>query len=153
MLASYSMLLASNDVPKVSAYFSGSKQGVSYYGKHFNYSWTYGDFDNRSIKKWIGGDSIDPPRYVINQLSLTIGNKTVSIPKEAYWDLYDPQVQGAPPYILEDKNYVYMVILLSDGAGSAKALLKFKDGKYIERIIEIFHPTKGYYIDLAEQDG
>lgn len=129
-------LAFSQDISKVSRYYSGSKQGVTFYGKPFSYTWQYSEYDGRNIPQWVGGDSLEPPRYVVRDLTLEISGQNVLIPKSAYHDIYDPGVYSYGPYVMEDNSNIYLIINASDGAGSAEIWLKFDGNIYVGREIK-----------------
>ena len=129
-------IVYADDIPKVSRYFTGSLQGVSFSGKQFTVSWQYSEYDGRKVNKWAGGDSLEPPHYVVQNISLEVAGKKVSIPNSAYYDIYDPAVYAQGPYLMEDKSNMYLIINASDGAGSAEIWLKVQDGKYIGRDVK-----------------
>ena len=134
--------ISAQSIPKVSRYFSGTKRGISFYSRPFSYSWHYSLYDGRTVSDWIGGDG-EIPEYVVSSLTLKLSGVQVEIPQHAFWDFFDPQVQGAEPYILEDPDFIYLVIQLSDGAGSAKVWLRFNEGKYVGRRIETHTAEQG----------
>jgi hypothetical protein len=72
---------------------------------------------------------------VVSSLTLRIDGKEVAIPRGAYEDFYDPQVQGTSPYIVENSKGMFLVFLLSVASGAAKVSLHFKDGEYKGRDI------------------
>ena len=125
-----------DEIAKVSRYLSGTASGLSFSGTKFSLSWQFAPYDGRKVKKWVGGDSVDPPTYVVKELQLSLSGHKVSIPESAYFDIFDPPVQAAGPYILEDSQFLYLVLHASDGAGSAKVSLRFKNGTYIDREVE-----------------
>ena len=130
-IASLCLLLGANvfcaaaeNVPQVSSYFYGKKSGTTASGKTFTYEWRFKRYDGRKPAKWVGGDSLDPPRFVVEEVKVELGGKAVAIPSSAYSDIYDPGVQSYGPYVMEDKAGVYLVIDASDGAGAAQIWLR-----------------------------
>ncbi len=124
------------EIAKVSRYLSGTTTGITFSGRSFSVQWEFGPYDGRKVDPWIGGASFDPPRYVIRTLRLSIGGSDIPIPQKAYFDIYDPDVYRSGPWILEDSQFVYLAIMASDGAGSAKVSLKFHAHEYVGRDIE-----------------
>ena len=133
---------ANEEASKVSTYLSGMTSGTTYYGHDFRISWSLIKYDGRKIKKWIGGDSYDPPRYVLKKLELDINGTEIPLPDSFYYDIYDPSQNG--PFIMDDGKILYLVIKCSDGAGSAQAWIHIKDAKIVKRRIKSFGPDGEY---------
>lgn len=89
---------------KVSTYLSGKRSGFTYTGKPIAFEWLFAPFDGREIDGWVGGDSLDPPSYVVKSLKLSVEGKAYEIPKQAYCDIYDPPVQGFGIFVIEDSK-------------------------------------------------
>ena len=80
----------------------------------------------------------DAPAYVVKAISLEIGGKKVSIPIDAYSDFCDPPIYGRP-YVMATKDRFSVFFNLSDGAGTCKVSLDFKDESYVGRTIHYRH--------------
>ena len=135
LLAAHSVTAVAEESSKVSIYLYGKQAGTTAYGKQFVYEWRYKKYDGRKPAKWVGGDSLEPPRFVVASITFELDGKKVFIPLSAYFDIYDPSVYSVGPYVREDKSSVYLVIDASDGAGAAEVWLKIAQGQYVGRTI------------------
>lgn len=109
---------------------------MTFSGKDFSYTWRYAAYDGRRPEEWVGGDSLEPPGYVVESISLELAGKRITIPASAYSDIYDPAVYTHGPYLMEDKAAVYLVINASDGAGAAEVWLRIEGGIYAGRVVK-----------------
>ena len=67
-----SPFLQAEEIRKVSKYYSGNKSGISFNDKKFSYTWVYSDYDDRKPAKWVGGDSYEPPSFVVKSITLEL---------------------------------------------------------------------------------
>jgi len=127
---------------KVSTDLSGMRSGKSFSGHIYHISWSRITYDGRKVQKWVGGDSFDPPRYVFESIKLSIDGIEVSVPKNQYYDIYDPQGYG--PFIMDDGHVLYLVIKAGDAAGSAQVWLRIEENRIVARKIKSYGPDGDY---------
>lgn len=133
-VASKNAWKVSNDL-KVVREFEGEVRGITFYNQPFVYSWEFAENDGRKVDSWVGCDG-DEPAYVVKSVSLTLNGVFIHIPYEAFMDFGDPNI-GNKPYVMASKEQFSMFFSLSDGGGSARVRLDFKDGRYVGRTIDL----------------
>jgi len=93
---------------------------------------------NQEIAKIDGkdfwGTDGEIPKYVINELRVTIKNQPVVIPISAYNDLYEPRFSSLRVFLAPDKT-IYIELDNSDGAGAYAVIWVIKDGVYRYRYL------------------
>jgi len=103
------------------------------------------DYAVKIDNKPIWGTDGELPRSQINSIYMQIGNDTISIPKYAYQDLFEPglawkeknkTVGNVAVYYSKDKTRFYIAMSNSDGAGFYEATFIIKDKKYFGRILD-----------------
>jgi hypothetical protein len=104
--------------------------------------------DSYAVKidnKPIWGTDGELPKTQINSIKVQIGVDTVTIPRSAFHDLFEPSlswkegtktVGGLSVYYSSDKRRFYIAMSNSDGAGFYEATLIIKDKKYYRRIMD-----------------
>lgn len=117
------------DSANVSTDLSGMRTETSYTGHHYKITWSRVEFDGRKISKWMGGDSFDPPRYVFESVGVRVDGTEVTVPKSLYRDIYDPHSYG--PFVMDDGQFLYLVIKAGDGAGSAEAWMRIEGSQIV----------------------
>lgn len=85
-------------------------------------------------KKYWGQDG-GIPNTQFDKIILTIGSKSITLPKKATEGLYEPNLNSAEVYFDKTNNTIFIQTMNSDGAGSYEVVWKIKDGVYIDRLI------------------
>ena len=75
------------------------------------------------------------PHLRINFVEVTIKDKKIDIPKNAFDDLYEPNYRNFDVY-LGTNGVIYIEMDNSDGAGAYTIIWIIKDGKYFDRYID-----------------
>jgi hypothetical protein len=122
---------------KVTRTLKGRIEGITFFNAPFVLTWHFGANDGRSIDTWLGGDG-EQPTYVVKSISLSYRGKEIVIPQDAYYDFNDPPVYGEPS-VMASEDEISVFFSLSDGAGSCRVSLDFKDGQYVGRTIHRKH--------------
>ena len=104
--------------------------------KHkFGYDKHYKDFlqtvDGRPI---YGTDGTMPTQAIT--LTIKNGISRIPLPRPAYNDLFQPNLETAKAFLSIDGRRLYVYMMNSDGAGSYEIVWIFKDGKYLRRVVE-----------------
>jgi hypothetical protein len=86
-------------------------------------------------KPFYGTDG-EVPHRLIKSLALKVRGKKFAIPKHAYSDLYEPNLDMLTVYLSPDKSRAYIMMMNSDGAGAYGVTWCFREGRYIRRIVE-----------------
>lgn len=93
------------------------------------------------------------PTWEIDTLKVRIGGKELFIPKEAYANLYEPNLcanelfrKGVMAYPSKEENYFYVYIYGGAGADLYFAKLIFDEERYLKKIVT-------EYADLSEFDA
>lgn len=120
---------------------------------------TYSEYNGNKIAYYqIKDDLIDGteaygidgnlPRFEIDNFSIRIENRVISIPKNAYSDLYEPhfcsKYNTVQVYESSNGKYIYVYMSASDGAGSYDVKWIFSKGRYISRIISGVEYMNGF---------
>ncbi len=85
--------------------------------------------------KPIWGRDGDLPTRTIDHLSVSINNKSITIPNTAFNDLYEPRFNTLHVYIDRDGTF-YIELDNSDGAGYYSVIWTFSKGRYISRHLD-----------------
>jgi hypothetical protein len=134
--------ISDEESAKVSTDFSGTRAGKSYTGRQYDITWSRIEYDGRKVQNWIGGDSLDPPRYVFKSVALVVDGAEVPVPANLYSDIYDPASYG--PFVTDDGEILFLVIKAGDGAGSAEAWMRIEENRIVQRRVKQFGPDGEY---------
>ena len=85
--------------------------------------------------KGFWGTDGELPKESISGLTLTINNKPVHIPNNAFNDLFEPRLKTLS-ICYGPENTLYISMSNSDGAGAYTIIWIFKDNKYYSRYID-----------------
>lgn len=124
--------------------FQKQKYGYFYKGKPF-----FGTDGDLPAERDSNGDVIPQKfytAYFFDNITLTINNKTVSVPKSEFTDLFirDLFVQEnvvfdrISAYINPKNNHTYLFLMQSDGAGTYTVCFEFRNGKYYKKYVWIY---------------
>ncbi|MCU0352441.1 MAG: SH3 domain-containing protein [Cytophagales bacterium] len=75
------------------------------------------------------------PKFEIKEFVLEINGRQITIPKQAYSDLFEPNFEYLNVCFFKDRMYIYMP-LNSDGAGGYEAVWIFRNGQYLKRYVD-----------------
>lgn len=114
-----------------SSKFIPKNHRLKYHKQTNNEGSYYESIDNKPI--W--GTDGRLPQMAINTLCVIINGKSLSIPKTAFNDLYEPQFSTIQVY-LEPNNNIYIELDNSDGAGGYSVIWTFKNNKYLCRHLD-----------------
>lgn len=115
--------------------FKKVKDSYLYQGKDF-----YGTDNGLMYGK---NQKITYTSYFFKNIQVTIGGKTLSVPKNEFNDLFIPNfsieedntLKSVDIFVNPKDNHVYIFSSQSDGAGSYTAVFEFKNGKYHKRYL------------------
>ena len=135
-----------------------SKNNIHFKGSGISVTITAGNFEAAKHKLFYSdkylikidnkayyGRYTEVPKYYIANIQVMIDNDSVSIPKTAYFDLYNPAftyTDGskvktfAGVYQSADKRRVYIYMLNRDELGSYEVTWVIQDKKYVRRIVD-----------------
>ncbi len=122
---------------KVTRTLKGRIEGITFFNAPFLLTWHFGENDGRRIDTWLGGDG-QQPSYIVKSISLFYRGKAIVIPQNAYYDFNDPPVYSEPS-VMASEDEISVFFNLSDGAGSCRVSLDFRDGIYVGRTIHRKH--------------
>jgi hypothetical protein len=92
-------------------------------------------FVNKIDGHTVWGQDGEIPKKEITSISVAFGTTKLSIPKIAFKDLYEPNVDLLRVY-MGKKGIIYIKMDNSDAAGSYTVIWTIKDGVYIKRYID-----------------
>lgn len=85
--------------------------------------------------KFFWGTDGEIPTIATASVKVFLNGASISIPENAYDDLYEPRTDTISLVKLPD-GVVYIKMFNSDGAGAYAVIWIFKDGKYYGRYID-----------------
>ncbi|WP_297333305.1 hypothetical protein [Flavobacterium sp.] len=85
--------------------------------------------------KWVWGTDGGMPTTEYKSVTVSFNGDTVTLPKEALHNLYQPNFTHTRAYYDEAADALYITTLNSDGAGGYCLVFVIKDKKYKERVM------------------
>jgi hypothetical protein len=75
------------------------------------------------------------PETEYQKITVKIGRKTITLPKEATANLFEPSIYNTQVNFDKVRNIIYIQSMNSDGAGAYDVIWKIENGIYKERFI------------------
>ena len=114
--------------------------------KHkLGYSDTEKKYLTKIDNKGFFGDYSKMPKTQINDVTIIIARDTIVLPKEAYFDLYNPifsfkeggiQKSSNKVYLSADGRKMYIYMLKQETGGSYEVTWVIQDKKYYKRVVD-----------------
>jgi len=120
----------------------------------FDLKITYGEFSEEldKVENYWGSDELPSwrPRWIITSIEFKFDGKVIPIPEGAYSDLGNPLVPSLPRFQGSNWDVAEIHMGGSDGAGSYRSILRFRDGRLVERETASYGAVSGRY-DYAKE--
>lgn len=96
--------------------------------------------DNKTVVDKIDGHAVwgedgDIPKRQITSINIVVGDIKLSIPKNAFKDLYEPNYSTLHVYMGKN-DIIYIKMDNSDGAGGYTVIWTIKNGIYVKRYVD-----------------
>jgi hypothetical protein len=85
-------------------------------------------------KRYWGKDG-GMPTTQYDKIIIKIGQRTITLPKEATEGLFEPGLATAEVFFDKQANTIYIQTMNSDGAGSYEVIWKIENGLYKDRLV------------------
>lgn len=117
--------------------------------KRFDYLVTKNLIDEKQAY----GIDMGVPRTEIKSLKIIWNEKELLVPKTAFSNLFEAHVYSVEVYFAQKKDFIYLYMDGSDGAGSYSVKFVFNKSGYVTRIVTTNECAKGYdFLDALPKD-